>query len=709
MKSKLLTILLGLIPSILQAQVADSIINLSVVEIKDSLTKSVYPVSSMTRNVLELNSDVDVAEILSREANVSGIKRGGYAIDPVIRGYRYSQVKVFLDNGTHIEGGCPNRMDPVMSHIEPEIIEKVDIVKGAYSLEYGTSHSACVQITTHKNDSYFIKGSKLNLLSGFESNRNLLRQHLGFRQSNGKLFYEVSGGLKTSGDYKDGNGTKWESSFKKYYISTVVGHKSSKGEELIISWRASFARDVMFPALPMDEIEDNTQIITGNYRKNFSSDPTKYINISAYHTRVYHLMDNSFRAQYNSIVPPLQGMMQSKADVNTLSSGIRAAFNNEFNGITFESGLDFNYIFKDGIREMKMIMTMDGNHYVNTSHKNLWKESVISNGGAFTTVSYSLGKYSYILGARIDLNHSHSSDTLKLSSGGENYFNNKDVNRVLASFSAGVVYQLNHRFSTTISVALSKRPPDMQERYIKFLATGFDRYDYLGDPQLKPETNYQADLIFNYVFDGSSLKVNLFASQIKDFITGIVLPPSTARPQSLGAPGVKQYSNIDKAIFTGFEISARFNQMKRSRIELSAGYTYAWFPEIEKVLLDNNNQINGITLLKNDPVAEMPALDALIQYSYNAHKLRLKPIVEIKATAPQNRVSFSYGEESTPGYLIADISLIWTPSRVFTVSGGINNIFNTAYYDHLNRRLLNKDMKLYEPGRSFFILLKVNI
>ncbi|MEZ5195165.1 MAG: hypothetical protein R2764_01805 [Bacteroidales bacterium] len=41
-------------------------------------------------------------------------------IDPVVRGFKYSQLNVQVDNGLKIEGGCPNRMDPATAHVEIE-------------------------------------------------------------------------------------------------------------------------------------------------------------------------------------------------------------------------------------------------------------------------------------------------------------------------------------------------------------------------------------------------------------------------------------------------------------------------------------------------------------------------------------------------------------------------------------------------------------
>ena len=108
------------------AQQKDSIVQLPVFELTDTSVYRRMPVSVINAGSLEQIREVDLGEILRRQPNVSGIRRGGYALDPVVRGFRYSQISVFLDEGIHIEGGCPNRMDPVLAHIEPEQVNSLE-------------------------------------------------------------------------------------------------------------------------------------------------------------------------------------------------------------------------------------------------------------------------------------------------------------------------------------------------------------------------------------------------------------------------------------------------------------------------------------------------------------------------------------------------------------------------------------------------------
>jgi iron complex outermembrane receptor protein len=46
-----------------------------------------------------------------------------------LRGMKAGQLNVQLDFGQKIEGGCPNRMDPASSHVDPNDLASVEILK----------------------------------------------------------------------------------------------------------------------------------------------------------------------------------------------------------------------------------------------------------------------------------------------------------------------------------------------------------------------------------------------------------------------------------------------------------------------------------------------------------------------------------------------------------------------------------------------------
>lgn len=692
----------------LAAQHQDTILQLPVFELTDTSVHRRMPVSIIKAGSLEQQREADLGEILRKQTNVNGIRRGGYAIDPVVRGFRYSQISIFLDEGIHVEGGCPNRMDPVLSHIEPEQVNSLEIVKGPYLLQYGPAPSASIHVRTRPDQSAFNRGFHATSQSGYDAGRGGFKQHVSLLHSAEKAFLSFGGGIKEYDNYTDGNGKEWNSSFSKKDISADAGFKTGRSGFLILSYRGSFGRDILFPALPMDETKGNTNIFSGYFERYHPANPEKRLTLSAYHSRVYHVMDNSFRPQYTRVVPPYNGIIQATAIAEASSSGGRFSFSYPSGNLSMLHGIDTRITAKDGTRNMLMIMTMDGQEYTSEKSINLWRDALIINTGLFTSTTWKKRKTEASLGVRVDLNHAESGDTLVVEKEGKTWYKSAPVNQVMFSISGNFTYRISRKTTIGLGLARSQRAGDMQERYIKFLATGYDRYDYLGNPQLKPETNHQADLMLTFRPGKAELLLNIFISKINNYITGVLVPPNVARPLSQGAPGVKQFNNIDAAVFTGFETTLSWIPFKNSNVGISAAYTYAYFMEAERIILENN-QLAGTEIIKNDPVPEIPALDASMTFSYKFRKPLLSPQLIIRAVAAQNHVSLSYYEEKSPGYVITDLAMNYYPHKSVSLAAGISNLLNTAYYDHLNRRLLGSNEKLYEPGRSFYINIKFKL
>lgn len=64
-------------------------------------------------------------------------KKGAYASEPVFRAFKYEQLNIQYDGGFKILNACPNRMDPITTHVIPEEIEKIEIVKGPFTVRFG--------------------------------------------------------------------------------------------------------------------------------------------------------------------------------------------------------------------------------------------------------------------------------------------------------------------------------------------------------------------------------------------------------------------------------------------------------------------------------------------------------------------------------------------------------------------------------------------
>ena len=79
--------------------------------------------------------------------------------------------------------------------------------------------------------------------------------------------------------------------------------------------------------------------------------------------------------------------------------------------------------------------------------------------------------------------------------------------------------------------------------------------------------------------------------------------------------------------------------------------------------------------------------------------------------AVQDRFADSFGETVTPGFVTFDLSAGVKPFDNFSIGVAVLNMFDTAYYEHLNFTYRNADLlngRIYEPGRNFTLYINYN-
>lgn len=73
----------------------------------------------------------DAANILNQNPAFNSIRKGGnYGFDPVFRGFKYDQLNVVLNGAQSATAACPNRMDPPTSQMAPNMMDRIEILKG---------------------------------------------------------------------------------------------------------------------------------------------------------------------------------------------------------------------------------------------------------------------------------------------------------------------------------------------------------------------------------------------------------------------------------------------------------------------------------------------------------------------------------------------------------------------------------------------------
>ncbi len=677
----------------------DTVVSLQSVEIIDSqITEQAYPINDVKRDEIDVLPARDVGMLMRTIPNVNGVRKGGAVLDPVVRGFKYSQLNVQVNGGQKIEGGCPNRMDPATAHVDVDDIRSLEVIKGPFALRYGPNFGGVVNMKTIQPLPQREFKIHVGAMMGYESNWNGFKNRLSVDGGNDKVFFSLSGNLKKYGNYKDGNGNEVKSGFERSNYTAQLGASPFKNNYLILSYDQSYGKNVLFPALPMDEREDDTKLMSLGYKAVDISEKFTAISAKFYLSDVKHLMDNKER--------PFSDTVVAISDIHARNYGYRLDGSFDLGGNELSIGTDYEHILKDGTRTKTKILepTMP------VMIENLWNEADIQNNGIFALYRREFGKFILDAAVRLDLNRAGSGE-MKLLKMGNVVYLDTDVNSSYTNLSASVggIFHFNDRFSLNLSFGRGVRSPDMNERFIMFLPVGYDNYDYLGNPQLKPEANNEADLSIKLnLAKAGSISGGIFFSYVTNYISGQLVPESVAKPQTKGVYGVKQFYNEDHVYLRGFEFSYQSPEHLKWGVKARAACTRGINPEATKYIIENGEVIGSETI-KNDPLPEIPPLEGAVELYYKFFDEKFVPNINFRMVATQKNISAAYLEEESPGFMLLNFNFAYNFNKYLKVTGGISNILDKAYYEHLNRRIIGGKGNLYEPGRSFYLSVYFNI
>ncbi len=618
----------------------------------------------------------DGAAILNQIPAFSSIRKGGnYGFDPVFRGFKYDQLNIVLNGAQSTTAACPNRMDPPTSQMAPNMMERIEVLKGPYSLRYGTGFGATINFIQAK--SRFTSTPEIygRLSSGYESNGDLLRGEGQIGLSGAKYDLSLFGAWSEGNDYETGNGQTVPADFFRGSFGANLGVKLSNRQQVSVSALYNRARDTDFPALAMDLRNDDTWMFNARHDIQIQKTNLKSWNTTVYGSFVDHLMDN--------LLKPLDPRMMNAGTVaKTYNYGGRTESVWQFSNSKLFAGADLRIEGADGTRVREFLM---GPNAGNVVMDNAWQDGHISKSGLFAEYQTGGSLLNYVFSGRIETNRATINDA---TSEFIAVYPETEITQINPSFSLGVIKTLGNRASTGLWVGRAQRSAGLTERFINYFSVGQDPYEMLGNPQLDPEINNQIDLIFDWKTENINLSLDLFASYLEDYISSVIDTALTPRIQS--SPGVRQYVNIDNAFKTGFEFTWSQNLTKNLKHQLGLAYTYAQDLESDQAL------------------PEIPPMDFRYMLIGSYLNNKLKPEIGVHYALEQSRISQEFGETVTPSFTILDIKVAYHITEKFKLQTGVNNLFDENYYEHLNRSVRGTSNPIYAPGRNWFMSLSVN-
>ncbi|QRM90642.1 TonB-dependent receptor [Lacinutrix sp. WUR7] len=630
----------------------------------------------------------NVADLFNNINGFSVIKRGNYAIDPSFRASQYEQLNIQYDGGTKAMHACPNRMDPITTHIIPEEIAKIEIIKGPYTVRYGATFGGIVNLVTQKPD-YEDYGVHGKVSAGYESNGNSLVNLAQLQYIQEKYDIVANAGYRDFGNYEDGDGTEIPSSFRSTDYGIKLGYNFSDDQRLQAHWRQSFGRDVLHAALPMDTEYDNSSILSLDYKLDNIGEVVKSLTAKAYYSYVDHLMTNDNRPSFM--------MMEAASAVDATTIGGKLELNwKPLEKLNVFSGLDAMHIARDGGRT-RLIKIMNGNPLPTpmTFNDKVWQDSYITDLGVFTEVKYNINpKNIFTAGIRYD---NVTSDIQDPEADFAAMYDLEKRTEHNVSGTVSIKNRVSDNFTLEAAYGRGIRSANMIERFINHFTVGQDPYEYIGNPNLKAEVNNQFEIGFKgrqplqHGFNSFKYETSFYYSFFENYIVGVIDPTITRKFNPTTDPtSVKVFQNIDEAYKTGFEAMAQVDFLNDYYFKTEFAYVYAKNKDLKESL----------------PLT--PPLTTKLSLGFQKEKFWGS--VQYNVVSKQENISKSFGETETDGYQTLDVRFGVKPMKNITLGVAVLNALDEAYNSHLNFSFTNQAnfgrTPITEPGRNFSAFLQ---
>ncbi len=630
-----------------------------------TLSKSIHH-NPKSRNLTPHDGDRlnhDAGQFLTQLSEINAVKKAGqYGMDPVLRGFKYEQLNVVIDGGLSAINACASRMDPPISQVNMNMIKEAQIYKGPYNFRFGPALGGSINFVTVEPAFLLTPTLSGQFSTGFESNGSVFKSEGSVALQSRKLVTNLFAGYQTADSYKDGNSVEVPSGFTRYNIGSKSSIRWNPHQQTTIQLTTNQARDVEFAALSMDLLYDKTWMTQLEHKSHFEKTLLRSLDFSGYASWVDHAMGTYDLS------------MISKVNSQTFGARGEALFQNASS--KFFTGLDFK---SQNAANSENAMPMSMSSHSMARDGTSWQDSSVEQIGWFNEFQTQWGHSKLSLSYRLDLDKGEAKELSELF---KTLYNDGKSENINHSFSAGFTQIVSPKISLALWSGRAQRSPSISERYINRFPQGLDNYEMLGNPNLKPETNFQTDLIFSYQDKKLTFQATGFYAYLSDYISGKINPELPK--SSMGSPGVRQYINLKQAFKAGFEFAGTYQISPHLHSTLGAAYTYA---------KDLKTKV---------PLPEIAPLELRTSLSAMLHPLELS--AKLRFAASQNRIDPSFSELATPSFFLVDFDAKYHLFKSTVVFANVSNLFNQDYAEHLSRTLSSStSQRLLSPGRNFGI------
>ncbi|MDX1346995.1 MAG: TonB-dependent copper receptor [Thiomicrorhabdus chilensis] len=616
----------------------------------------------LTKEELTQTGNTETGQILRQVNGVDATRMGGHGLDVQIRGQQNTQLNIILD-GAEIAGGCPNRMDPPTSYAEIASYDDVTVIKGVQSVQYGAGGTGGTVIFERTSPT-FEEDKPFNGEISAATGSNGLTQDLNAKVEAGNdEFYVVLQGSKKSADnYEDGNGDEVRSSYESQQGHIDLGWRPDANNEFKFSYEKSRTDDALYEGAGMDAPLSKGEIKRLSYEGKNLAKNLQGLEVEVYQSNVDHVMNNF------ELRMPMDSTKLMETPSTTETTGGKITLTTQLGHTT----LDYGLILQSEIKEAALY-----NRYPDPDALlfRMWPDVLTEQNSVFAeSTSLFRDNQKVILGLRYDQVTAEARNTNMMST---NLYTNAnsdysgDTKVEEGNWNALARYERGYKngWNSYIGLSHTTRTADATERFMN--KGGMNTADWwVGNPDLNPEKHNQLDMGLSQNAKHYDWSLSAFYDQVEDYILN-----------TKNASGSSVYVNKDATLY-GMEMAGTYYFNHAFKAGFNAALTQG------ENTTDNDNLIN-MTPLSGNVFAEYQTSQMYAGGRFNF------------ATA-QNEVYEVVSEIETPAWSTVDLYAGYNVNNTFTLSAGIDNLFDHAYYNHINRIDSNSGSyyNVMEPGRN---------
>lgn len=607
------------------------------------------------------NAQMNTDHLLNRLSGLSMVKRGNYAWEPGIRGLLTGRIATTID-GMAIFGACTDKMDPISSYIEPSNLKSVAVSYGLSEQASGNTIGGGLDFKI--NQPVFSKEKKEwgSASAGYDFNGSGKKILAAYNYSTHKLGVNVNAIYRSSGNYSAGGGeTIRFSQFEKWNAGLGVRYKINSHQNLLFNYIIDEGYNIGYPALTMDVLFAKAHIVSLGHNWHIGNGAIQKLESKFYYNAINHAMDDTKRpADEVHMHMDMPGTSSTKGFLSTASGNMKNhSFKLKANFYQNKLHAEMTMYPETGAPMFMLTMPDGARNYYEMSIHDSWQiserfelQTGVSAGFVASSIFSEDGKQA-VAGTVGD------------------QLGRQD--RVF-SLSATPTYRFNDKATGFITIAHAARAPVLHELYGFYLFNRADNFDYLGNTDLKNESSI--NLSGGVDFRSEKLRWNTkgFVYFINGYIAGVIDPKLEVMTHD--ASGVKQYQNIGSATLFGLEAEVEWKV--HSAIKVTSANSW-----------HRGSDASGNALPSISPFRSIGKV--VIQLK------GFEVVPEVIFNAAQNHTSEWYGESPSPSSTLFNLSvdrIFKVGKQRFCISGGVQNIFDTRYYDHTDV------MKILRPGRN---------